>query len=613
MRLQRVPILLAGIAVALIFTPPARLDAAITATLQPSPAGPAPVGTVVRWTAASTGGSGALWYRFRVRAPGGDFHMVRDFGPVATLDWSALGEGSYDLELTVRDLSSQEVQTVTSSFQLVSRVADQPAAAATANPLIFLFSSPGCDAGRARVTFVPTAGGTTHFTPYQPCVSGESLNFYLAGLLGNTEYSATVLVDEGRGGTAGPAVTFTTGNPAYDVSRLTVLPSSIFAAPEEILLQAPLFLPPFATDLGGNLVWYGPGVLGMTMTRPDSGGTFFACVESRTDPAQDYLRKFDLTGTTILETNAARVSEQLVAMGKRPITGFHHEARTISGGRILTMAGVEQLLTDVQGPGTVDVLGDMIIVLDPDLQVVWAWDAFDHLDVHRQASLSEHCLTNPGCPPYYLAADANDWTHGNAVSETPDGSILYSVRHQDWVVKIDYGRGTGNGDILWRLGKEGDFDIGSADPSLWFTHQHDVNWEPDSTRIHLFDNGNVRAVTDPNAHSRGQVLEIEEGARVARLVLNADLGVMSIALGSAQRLQSGDYHFNAGFIFDPTSLGSGRAYSFEVAPETNSSQGAIVGGFQLTAPVYRSFRITDMYGPAASEPERGTPRVVPIR
>ena len=611
MRSPRAATLLAGIGLALLAS--ARLPAAIIATLQPSPSGPAPVGTPVRWTASATGGSDRLWYRFRVREPGAEFHMVRDFGPATTLDWTALAEGSYDVELTVRDLSSQEVQTIASSFELVSRVAAQPVATATANPLIFLFSSPGCDAGRARVAFVPTAGGATQFTPYKPCVAGQSLNFYLAGLTGNTEYSASLLVDLGRGGTTGPAVAFTTGAPNFDISRLSVLPSSLFAVPEEILLQAPLFLPPFATDIAGNLVWYGPGVVGMTMTRPDSDGTFFACIESRTDPAQDRLRKFDLTGMPILETNAARVSEQLVAMGKSPITGFHHEARTISGGRILTLGGVEQVLNDVQGPGPVDILGDMVIVLDSDLQVVWAWDAFDHLDVHRMATLGEHCLTNPGCPPYYLAADANDWTHGNAVSETPDGSILYSTRHQDWVVKIDYGRGSGNGDIVWRLGKEGDFSIGSADPSLWFTHQHDVNWEPDAPRIHLFDNGNVRAVTDPNAHSRGQVLEIDESARIVRLALNADLGVMSIALGSAQRLETGDYHFNAGFIFDPTAAGSGRAYSFEVAPLANSSRGEIVGGFELTAPVYRSFRVTDMYGPAPSEPERGTPRVVAIR
>src|SRR5262249_10594330 len=151
-----------------------------------------------------------------------------------------------------------------------------------------------------------------------------------------------------------------------------------------------------------------------------------------------------LVGMTVLETNAARVSEQLVAMGKRPITGFHHEVRTISGNRIVALASNEQILTDVQGAGPVDVLGDMILVFDADLQVVWAWDAFDPLDVHRAALLTETCLTSPGCAPYYLAPNANDWTHANAVAETPDGALLLSVRHKDWLLKINYQLGAGN-------------------------------------------------------------------------------------------------------------------------------------------------------------------------
>ncbi len=103
------------------------------------------------------------------------------------------------------------------------------------------------------------------------------------------------------------------------------------------------------------------------------------------DLPQQAIRKVDLVGLTVLETNAAQVNEQLVAMGRRPISGFHHEVRTLPDGRILALADVEQILTDVQGPGPVDVLGDMIIVFDPNLQVLWTWDTFDHLDTARLA------------------------------------------------------------------------------------------------------------------------------------------------------------------------------------------------------------------------------------
>jgi hypothetical protein len=129
------------------------------------------------------------------------------------------------------------------------------------------------------------------------------------------------------------------------------------------------------------------------------------------------------------------VNEQLLALGKRPITSFHHEVRTLPDGKIAALAAVEQLLTDVQGPGTEDVLGDMIIVFDQALNVIWTWDTFDNLDVHRAAVLGETC-PGSGCPPYHLAETANDWTHGNSIQETPDGNLLYSSRHQDWLIKI---------------------------------------------------------------------------------------------------------------------------------------------------------------------------------
>ncbi len=38
-----------------------------------------------------------------------------------------------------------------------------------------------------------------------------------------------------------------------------------------------------------------------------------------------------------------------------------------------------------------------------------------------------------------------------------DGNLIISIRHQNWLVKIDYNNGAGAGDILWHLGYQGDF------------------------------------------------------------------------------------------------------------------------------------------------------------
>ena len=587
---------------------PSRLDAQIVVALDPHPVSPAPVGTPVHWIAQIIAGPGHLSYRFRVQDPGGEFRVVKDFDTSRTLDWAALGEGLYQVEVTVRNRDTQETATSTWPYRLASRVTTQPAVALTSSPLVFLFSSPGCGDGLAAVRFGPAGGGSIQQTPFQPCVPGLSVNFYLAGLRENSSYTASLIVMSGRDVSAGPEVSFTTGRADFELSQ-AVLQSNATPGPEGILLQAALFIPAFATDLNGNLLWYLTN--GFTLTRPDSDGTLLGFVESRTDPSQDFLRRVDLLGTTVQETNAARISEQLVAMGKRAITGLHHEVRRIRGDRIVLLAGVEQVLNDVQGPGPVDILGDMIVVLDSDLQVVWAWDAFDHLDVHRPAVLSEQCAKSPGCAPYFLSKNPNDWTHSNSVAEAPDGSLLLSVRHQDWIVKIDYADGRGSGDVLWRLGAGGDFTLDSDDPSPWFSHQHDVGFDPgSSTRISLFDNGNTRQKADPKAVSRGQVLEIDESSRTARLALNAPLPYFSLALGTAQRLSGGNYNFTEGFVFSRTSQFGGIAYSLEVAPPD-----AVVSSIQvLSSPVYRSFRLVNLYGSAEAErPTRPETRVVGLR
>jgi hypothetical protein len=305
------------------------------------------------------------------------------------------------------------------------------------------------------------------------------------------------------------------------------------------------------------------------------------------------IRKVDLTGMTVLETNAEAVNTQLVAMGKRKITGFHHEVRDIANDRIVALAGVEQIFAGVQGAAPVDIIGDMIVVFDRNLSVIWTWDAFDHMDVTRASTTTDKCTqTNSGCAPFYLATTANDWTHGNSVQETPDGQILFSSRHQDWLLKIDYNNGLGTGNVLWRLGLAGDFTYLSSDPYPWFSHQHDGNvLTSNPSRLLVFDNGNLRA-TKGGANSRGQVIELDDAQRTANLLLNVDLGVLSIALGSAQALQNGNYHFDAGDVIENNTF---SAYSFEIDPT-----GKVLFKARVPTLLYRTFRMIDMY--AAAEP-----------
>ncbi|HLJ45617.1 MAG TPA: aryl-sulfate sulfotransferase [Bryobacteraceae bacterium] len=573
------------------------LFAQISVSLTTSNPSPAPVGQVVTWTASvNNAGTDNLWYRFRVRTVGKSYHIVRDFGPEPSLDWTAEWEGMYEIELTVRDLTKNRRFTTTTMFEMTPLAPSYtPVVNRTANPLVLLYSAPACPVDSKMRVQITDANGNNQYTPYKACQDSLTVNFYISGLQPNAPYTLTSLtLDRAGNASSGLPITLNTAQPPDNLAQYQVLTGQPTSR-DGILLQSTLFLnnaTAIASDLNGNIIWYYTGNISF-ITRPESGGRFFGLYEDQTkDQAHQIVREFDLAGNTLLETNAARVNEQLTALGKRQISGFHHEATRLPNGNIMVLADVEQILTDVQGPGPVDVIGDMIIVMNDDLQVVWTWDAFDHLDTSRMATLNDSCLPGNGCAPYYLAQTANDWLHGNALSRTPDGNLIYSSRAQDWVIKIDYEDGNGSGDVIWRLGKDGDFQIVSDDPNPWFSHQHDPNFETvDSTRLDVFDDGNLRAQTDPSVHSRGQVLQLDEANRVATLVLNADLGAYTFALGSAHRLPNGHYHFDVGWVTgDDPSNPTSRAV--EVDPSGN-----IVFALQADTPEYRSFRMQNLYTP----------------
>ncbi|HTM50016.1 MAG TPA: aryl-sulfate sulfotransferase [Bryobacteraceae bacterium] len=561
-------------------------NAQFSVTLNPSVPSPAAVGTQVTWTAVVSGADpGPFWYRFSTRGQVEGHRTVRDFGPENTLGWAA-GErdGSYTVEVEARSLGTGERASATSAFTaLPNAVGGRPAIRPTMHPLVFLYSAPPCRMGQIMAVYYTSSGQPVQETSAKSCDGVYTMNFYVAGLRPETTYYLKHIVQGPGTVSEGPVLTFRSGQPEFALPVMTKI-QPYPPTTQPVLLSGAVFSYLQATDLDGTVIWYYPEIVSF-LTRPEPGGSFFAINEVQdADSSRQIVREFDLVGNILLETNAARVSEQLEAMGKRPINAFHHEARRLPDGNILLLAGVEQILTNVQGPGAVNVLGDMIIVMNRDLEVIWAWDGFDHLDPRRLATQNERCT--PGvCPPLYLASQANDWMHGNSVSRTPDGNLLFSIRNQDWVVLIDYQDGKGSGQVIWRLGQDGDFRIRSDDPWPWFSHQHDPEFESNGM-LSLFDNGNVRWSSDNAVNSRGQVYRLDEVNRVAELVLNSNLGYYSFALGSAQLLLNGNYFFGNGFRADGSGIGE----------EVNPS-GDVVYSIESTAPEYRTFRMKNMYTP----------------
>lgn len=599
----RFPLLFAGIALL--------KGAGLSVVLTPSIPAPVPVGTVVTWSGQASGASGSVWYRFRAARAGSELHVIRDYSPPNSLDWTASQfEGVYNVEVSARDNSTGEVAVDAVSYQINPAVTGgAPAINPTANPLVFLYSAPPCRAGGSMRVEFQRAGGVLHSTPDESCQppcpavrprhpvnacgAALTMNFYLAGLRPNSVYSVQhVIARYARNGGAetqlGPALTLTTPGVPLHLSKMAVIQSPRTA--DGILLHSNFYGPSFATDLSGNLVWYYPPTVTF-LTQVEPGGKFLGLISPTFvsaptfDPSQQIFREFDLAGTTLRETNGARLNEQLAAMGKR-IGILHHDARALPDGTVMLLATTEQILTDVQGAGPVDVVGDMILVLDRDLQLEWLWDSFDHLDTHRLATLGETC-PSVGCGPPYLASKANDWLHGDGLQFLADGNVLYSSRHQDWVFKIDYRNGAGTGDVIWRMGKGGDFQMSSGDPTAWFSHQHHAQFSAgDPTLLTVFDDGNIRQASDAQAHSRGQALAVDEQNRTVTLNLNVDLGGFSFALGTAQQF-SGGYYFGGGWFLPANN---------SISMETDGSGNQL---YRLTnsEPEFRSYLLSDLYTP----------------
>jgi len=558
--------------------------------LTPSLPSGQPVGTTIRWMATAMAG---LSYQFSIARDGEDFLVVRDFSSANSFLWTPIDEGDYSVRVVTQQQSGTQAEAI-APFVVLSRVTGSGAViTATEHPLVALYSAPPCTGHSIHVEFSPVNGLFWVHTSPKPCRAAQSMNFYVAGMQAASPYRMRHVIVNESSRTRSPTLLFTTGTPAVSFPSFPLLdpPDARSSWVERVILHTgpdetrPQISFPVATDLMGRVLWYYDKLLGwpktlVYLTRPVAGGTMLLLIVCCSGP-EHILAEVDLAGHTVRQTTMSRINAQLVARGEQTILGFSHEAVRFPNGQTLLLGFLEQ-------PGDPPTMGDLVIALDANLQVVWTWNAFDHLDPGRQAVLHEPCwLTyGPLCPA--STPLAQDWLHSNSLAYSPqDGNLIVSLRHQDWVIKLDYQDGTGTGQVLWRLGREGDFTIVSTDALPWFSHQHDATYI-DRNRIALYDNGNTRCFNHPQpCSSRGQVLELDEVNRVAILRVNVDLGVYSPRRGSAQRLTNGNFQFGSGFVVPDL-----VSRSTEVTPE-----GSVVYNLQADALEYRLIRMRSLYEP----------------
>jgi len=545
---------------------PACATVAIT-SLQPSLVSPQVLGTSITWTATATDSNpGPFAFQFNVAPPKGTFAngMARDFN-VGTLNagtWTSLPfvwvptglEGTYEIQVVVKDFTSKETATKTVKFGISPLVTGSaPVVVKTANPLVALFSAPSCAAGSTmRVVFQQQSKATpATATNYVKCHPPASMTFEVAGMYPSTAYHMFAQTDTGGKPTNGTTLSFTTGalptNIPFPAFTVKVPPGPNTDTTDSVLLHnmtqfggEPLY-PDVATDLAGKIIWYYFASPPQIITRPLPNGTMLM---DQTGPAWNsastilqIFAQIDLAGNIIKQTNTGAIQQQLLAMGAKDagpcnvfpspapvgsacLGSFHHDAiqQTLPNGDTAVLVSIEKIYP----PGTqgntsglpVDIIGDMVVILDSNWQVKWYFDAFQHaggapqLDITRPAVLGGTCGTaQEGCPAAFLlgpgiAPAALDWLHCNDLYYWPKDTVggasndlLLSSRNQDWILKIDYNNGAGTGDVLWRMGPCGDFNFNNIynDPWPWFSAQHNPGIANNGAGpLTVFDNGNTR-------------------------------------------------------------------------------------------------------------------------
>jgi len=564
----------------------------VPVSISPTAAAVAP-GRSVRFTASGGNASQFVWSVNGIQGGNSNAGTVDSQGNYA----APAGQTSLMATVTV-STSTNPTSSSSASVAVIAPGQVTP----TANPQVAMYTiSPPTDASVSIQFSADTNYGLKTWT--QPAPTGGGLvSIFVAGMRASTPYHmrAVVQLSNGLQFTDSDHVFTTGGLQPTQLPTLTATTTTGMSPQSGVEMLDLMFgnsVPVVVSDLAGNVIWtYNPsGGTGADLIQPIKmlpNGHFlvvFSPVETSPPPAGTItvVREVDLAGTTIREISLDTLNTRLAAANYNLVaTDIHHDILPLANGHWILIVSTTKQFTDLPGlPGTTTVIGDALVDLDANLNPVWVWSTFDHLDVNR------HPMSFP------------DWTHSNAVLYSPDdGDLLLSMRHQNWIIKIDYKDGLGTGDIVWHLGEGGDFTLqNGTDPTDWFYAQHGPSLVTPNTSgtfsLAVFDNGNDRefpagvncgtsGAPPCGPYSTVPILQIDETAKTAALTFHDLLTPgFSVFGGNAEVLANGNVEFDMCAV-SPAAV-------YEVTQETNPQT-----VWQMTIGsnyAYRAFRMPSLY------------------
>jgi arylsulfate sulfotransferase len=480
---------------------------------------------------------------------------------------------------------------------------------ATQQPLVASYSIVAPAGASTQVQFGPdTNYGLSTSATMMP--AGGPVTILVAGMRANTPYHMQAVLDLSNGSKVLDADhVFTTGStPAGRLPDITVQNGTGTPSPGvELLSMVPRVagqtpLSAVATDLEGNVVWYYDlGTSNALPVKPLTNGHYLVLVAppAAAAGAGNEIREIDLAGNIITDVSLSTVNAAVSSIfGGAPLSSFHHDVEVLPNGHWILLVNYGETINNVAGVPPNSVMeGDALIDWDPQQSVAWTWSTFDHLPLSRV--------------PYGFAAPgsgtATDWTHSNAIVYSPtDGNLILSMRNQNWIIKINYNNGAGDGSILWTLGDGGSFTLppGQA-PIEWNYGQHYPTVVSANSAgvlsLMFFNDGNNRLMDSNNdvcgtpgigaCYSSVPIFQLDESANTATVLWEDNLlPYYSTCCGDALLLPNGDVEVDVANDFTVT-----PNYS-DILEVTQTQSPELVWEMQIYNQLaYRGMRIPSLY------------------
>lgn len=352
---------------------------------------------------------------------------------------------------------------------------------------------------------------------------GTDHSFFLWGMKSLTKYMIEIYFDEDK---PEYVTEFTSGAlpetvPEYEmtVNNVEKVSKGFLLLTTSATIVEEVFPTAVMVDTDGDIVWYyehdmvGFASLGDMQYIEETQTVLIAIVkgENMTDIPAEEAVEIDLAGRVVWK------SREYANVYYWDDESWHHIYNRLPDDSLIFL---RRDLVDTT-------ISDKILNVDRDYNILWEWRYQDHYDP-------------PACDP----SDWCDWTHCNWIEMDKEDKVAYlNVRHLSRFHKIDME----TGDVIWTLGKDGDFTIVTDIEDPWFEWAHAPKvYNDGEEKVLFYDNGTV-----DRGYSRVIEYTIDEENMVATVNyvfdgMETDQEWFTIAWGDADSLPGGNIMVTAG-------------------------------------------------------------------